>query len=70
MDFALAQPTVSAHVKQLRQAGLVTATRTGSRLELSVNTEALATLTGELNAMATTPGAILGPRTPEPAGQV
>jgi ArsR family transcriptional regulator len=59
MDFALAQPTVSAHVKQLRQAGLVTATRTGTRLELSVNTEALATLTGELNAMSATPGATI-----------
>jgi ArsR family transcriptional regulator len=57
VDFALAQPTVSAHVKQLRQAGLVTATRSGSRLELSVDSEALANLTGELNAIALTPGA-------------
>ncbi len=69
VDFALAQPTVSAHVKQLRQAGLVTATRSGSRLELSVNTEALATLTGELNAMATTPGATMRSGVPATSGQ-
>jgi DNA-binding transcriptional ArsR family regulator len=50
-DFGLTQPTVSVHVKQLRQAGLVTATRRGARLELSVNSEALKALAGELNTM-------------------
>ena len=54
LDFDLAQPTVSAHVKQLRQAGLVTATRRGSRLELAVNSEALQALAGELNAVVST----------------
>jgi ArsR family transcriptional regulator len=47
-DFDLAQPTVSAHVKQLRQAGLVTATRRGTRLELSVDSSALQSLAREL----------------------
>jgi len=51
LDFGLTQPTVSVHVKQLRQAGLVTATRRGVRLELSVNSEALKALAGELNTM-------------------
>jgi ArsR family transcriptional regulator len=54
LDFDLAQPTVSAHVKQLRQAGLVTATRRGSRLELAVNSEALQALAGELSAVVST----------------
>ena len=49
-EFSLAQPTVSAHVKQLREAGLVTATRQGNRLELSVNAEALQALAGDLVA--------------------
>ena len=50
LDFGLAQPTVSAHVKQLREAGLVSAVRRGSRLELSANGDALAALAGELTA--------------------
>ena len=50
-DFSLAQPTVSAHVKQLREAGLVTATRQGNRLELTANTEALQSLAGDLTAL-------------------
>jgi DNA-binding transcriptional ArsR family regulator len=51
VDFGLAQPTVSAHVKQLRQAGLVTAARNGSRLELSVNPETLRALASELTTV-------------------
>ena len=51
VEFTLAQPTVSAHVKQLREAGLVTATRRGNRLELAVNAEALHTLAGDLTAV-------------------
>ena len=50
-EFSLAQPTVSAHVKQLREAGLVTSTRQGNRLELSVNAEALKVLAGDLMAV-------------------
>ncbi len=41
LDFNLAQPTISVHVKQLRQAGFVTATRSGPSLELKVNAEAV-----------------------------
>ena len=41
LDFNLAQPTISVHVKQLRQAGFVTATRRGPSLELNVNAEAV-----------------------------
>lgn len=44
--FLLSQPTVSVHVKRLREAGLVTAERRGNRLEISIDetvTELLAT---------------------------
>jgi len=50
LDFGLAQPTVSAHVKQLREAGLVSAVRRGTRLELSTNAGELQALAGELTA--------------------
>jgi len=48
LDFDLAQPTISVHVKQLRQAGLVTATRRGQRLELAVDTGAVAAIAHRL----------------------
>jgi ArsR family transcriptional regulator len=51
VEFTLAQPTVSAHVKQLREAGLVTATRRGNRLELAANADALTSLAGDLTAV-------------------
>ena len=51
LDFDLAQPTVSVHVKQLRQAGLVTATRRGPRLELSVNADAVSALAQRLTTL-------------------
>jgi ArsR family transcriptional regulator len=51
LDFGLAQPTISVHVKQLRQAGLVTATRRGPRLELSVDTDAVAALAYRITAL-------------------
>jgi DNA-binding transcriptional ArsR family regulator len=35
--FLLSQPTVSVHVKRLREAGLVTAERRGNRLEISID---------------------------------
>lgn len=38
--FHLTQPTVSVHVKRLREAGLVTAERRGNRLEISVDESA------------------------------
>lgn len=46
--FALAQPTVSNHVKVLRQAGLVTDVRNGRRRDLQVLPAALSELVGEL----------------------
>jgi ArsR family transcriptional regulator len=49
--FSLAQPTVSAHVKQLREAGLVAAERRGARLEISADRAALAELAGELTGL-------------------
>ncbi len=51
LDFDLAQPTISVHVKQLRQAGLVAATRRGQRLELSVNSDAVSALADRLSAL-------------------
>ncbi|HMD46579.1 MAG TPA: metalloregulator ArsR/SmtB family transcription factor [Acidimicrobiales bacterium] len=46
--FSLAQPTVSGHVKQLRDAGLVTTERRGVRSVVSVRADAVEALAGEL----------------------
>ena len=46
--FRLAQPTVSMHVKVLRQAGLVHSERAGGRLRLSADPTAVETLLGDL----------------------
>jgi ArsR family transcriptional regulator len=46
--FHLTQPTVSVHVKRLREAGLVTAKRRGNRLEISVNESATEVLAADL----------------------
>jgi len=46
--FALSQPTVSSHIRKLRDAGLVTAQRAGTRIEVTVDQEQLATLGSEL----------------------
>jgi hypothetical protein len=35
--FSLSQPTISVHVKRLREAGLLNATRVGNQLEISIN---------------------------------
>jgi DNA-binding transcriptional ArsR family regulator len=48
LDFDLTQPTISVHVKHLRQAGLVTATRRGPRLELAVDADAVTALAHRL----------------------
>ncbi len=39
--FAVAQPTISAHLKTLRQAGLVTTRRRGTQICYSIAPEAL-----------------------------
>ena len=49
--FDLAQPTVSAHVKLLREAGIVTATRNGSRLEHRVDPNAVDGLLDQLRGV-------------------
>lgn len=46
--FRLAQPTVSMHVKVLRQAGLVHSERAGGRLRLSADPGAVEALLGDL----------------------
>ena len=48
MLFRLAQPTVSMHVKVLRQSGLVRSERVGGRLRLSADPAAVEALLGEL----------------------
>ncbi|HTT85724.1 MAG TPA: metalloregulator ArsR/SmtB family transcription factor [Acidimicrobiales bacterium] len=47
--FSLAQPTVSNHVKQLREAGLVTDTRQGTRRQLVVQDDNVAELIARLH---------------------
>jgi DNA-binding transcriptional ArsR family regulator len=49
--FSLAQPTVSAHVKHLREAGLIAAKRHGTRLEISVDRSATGGLADELRTL-------------------
>jgi ArsR family transcriptional regulator len=49
--FSLAQPTVSAHVKQLREAGLISSRRHGGRLEISVDRGATGQLAQEMAAL-------------------
>jgi DNA-binding transcriptional ArsR family regulator len=49
MLFRLAQPTVSMHVKVLRQSGLVRSERLGGRLRLSADAAAVELLLGELH---------------------
>ncbi len=50
MLFRLAQPTVSMHVKVLRENGLVRSERRGGRLRLSADPGAVESLLGELRA--------------------
>jgi DNA-binding transcriptional ArsR family regulator len=49
--FSLAQPTVSIHVKRLREAGLVTSVRHGNRLEISIDGSAAESLATELASL-------------------
>ena len=50
-SFSLAQPTVSSHVKHLREAGLVRAERRGARIEVSLDRDAVEGLAGELGGL-------------------
>jgi ArsR family transcriptional regulator len=58
--FSLKQPTVSAHVKQLREAGLVTSERRGARVLIGLDQSAVDELTAEL-------GTLLSPASHQPA---
>jgi DNA-binding transcriptional ArsR family regulator len=49
--FSLAQPTVSVHLKHLREAGLVSADRNGPRLEITVNRAASELLAEEFTTL-------------------
>jgi DNA-binding transcriptional ArsR family regulator len=49
--FALAQPTVSNHIKVLEAGGMVTKTRNGTRRELRVEPDAIAALVRQLEAV-------------------
>jgi ArsR family transcriptional regulator len=50
--FHVSQPTISAHLKALRQAGLVTAQRRGTTICYSVARDRLGQLVGRLGALA------------------
>jgi ArsR family transcriptional regulator len=50
-SFSLAQPTVSSHVKHLREAGLVTAERRGARIDVSLDRNAVEALATELGTL-------------------
>ena len=63
--FGLAQPTVSMHMKSLRESGLVHAERSGGRLELRADPEAVDALLAELRGVivrdaGTTPSGLTG----------
>jgi ArsR family transcriptional regulator len=49
--FSLSQPTVSVHIKRLREAGLVTAERRGNRLEIAVDQTTAGALASDLAAL-------------------
>jgi ArsR family transcriptional regulator len=50
--FAVSQPTISAHLKALREAGLVTARRTGTTVCYNLARDPLAWLARRLGGMA------------------
>jgi DNA-binding transcriptional ArsR family regulator len=59
--FRLAQPTVSMHVKVLRQSGLVRSERQGGRMRLSADAAAVELLLGELRQAVLRGAAATGP---------
>ncbi len=61
--FDVAQPTISAHLKALRQAGLVTTERRGTTICYTLAPAALARLADRLNSMAGTAAVPSGPST-------
>jgi ArsR family transcriptional regulator len=53
-SFSLSQPTVSMHVKRLREAGLVDSTRHGNRMEITINEPRSDLLAARLTALLAT----------------
>lgn len=53
--FAVKQPTISQHLKVLREAGLVTTRRRGTQICYSVRPDAIVALTDGLRALAPPP---------------
>jgi DNA-binding transcriptional ArsR family regulator len=53
--FALKQPTISQHLKVLREAGLVTTRRRGTQICYSVHPDAIVELTDTLDALLPRP---------------
>jgi ArsR family transcriptional regulator, arsenate/arsenite/antimonite-responsive transcriptional repressor len=62
--FEVSQPTISAHLKTLREAGLVTAQRQGTTICYSLSRDQLAKLAGRLGGMAATARAVRQPAPP------
>ncbi len=65
--FRLAQPTVSMHVKVLRESGLVRSERQGGRMRLSADAAAVELLLGELREAVLQGASALSPPVPGPA---
>jgi ArsR family transcriptional regulator, arsenate/arsenite/antimonite-responsive transcriptional repressor len=59
--FAVSQPTISAHLKVLREAGLVTTRRDGTTICYSIAPGCLEPLSRALAAMAATVSVPAGP---------
>src|SRR5215475_1907454 len=55
--FDVSQPTISAHLKALRQAGLVTTQRRGTEIWYSLARDQLTPLAGRLSGIAGVPAA-------------
>ena len=60
-SFDLAQPTVSNHLKVLREAGIVNGTHRGNSLELELRPEQAGELLDELKGLLNIPGGLLSP---------
>ena len=59
--FDVSQPTISAHLKALRQAGLVTTQRRGTEIWYSLARDQLTPLAGRLAGMASTAAPVVQP---------
>lgn len=62
--FEVSQPTISAHLKALREAGLVTAQRRGTTICYSLSRDQLAQLADRLRGMAATAPVVGQPAPP------